>query len=356
MLLCGAIAIIGGWALDKYGPKKVILVSGFFTGLSLLLSSQATAVWQLLLSYSLLLAIGTGAVYGIQVATASRWFKKKRGLAMGIAASGGGVGMLLMSPFVAYLIDSFDWRMAYIVTGIIALVVPMSMAILLKKDPSDIGLQPDGSKPEPTKAGTKSAAPSMQYGLTLKEAFRTSQFWLLWFVWVFRSAVIHIGTTHVVPHAIDLGISAIAAALVLTLIGGSMIPGTFIFGSISDAFGRKEVSIVSTLLAAIAMAWLIWARELWGFYLFAVLLGVTWGGLSTTISAMTSDIFGLKYIGIIIGFQVFGWAVGAAIGPYMAGFIFDVTRGYTFAFLASAIVMVIAALFVALTRMEVRKR
>lgn len=354
MLLCGVIAVTGGWALDKYGPKRVLLVSGVFTGLSLLLSSQATAAWQLLLSYSLLLAIGTGAVYGIQVSTASRWFKKKRGLAVGIASSGGGIGMLVISPLVAYLIDSFDWRMAFFVTGIIAFVLPMSFALLMKKDPGDIGLQADGA-PGSGEIQLKNTSPAQQ-GLTLREAIKTSQFWLIFFIWVFYASVMHIGTTHAVPHAIDLGIPAIQAALILTISGGAMIPATFLFGAVSDRIGRKGVLIVSSLLTTVAMVWLIFAQELWGFYLFGVILGITWGGLATTLSAMTSDIFGLKHIGVIMGFGVGAWAIGAAIGPYAAGFIFDVTQGYTSAFLYGAIIMVIATLFVVFTKMEVGKR
>jgi MFS transporter, OFA family, oxalate/formate antiporter len=304
-------------------------VSGLFTDLSLLLSALATEAWQLLLSYSLLLAIGTGAVYGIAISTASRWFQKNRELSVGIASSGGGIGMLAMSPLVAYLIDTYDWRMAYTVIGVISLLLPMSFALLMEKDPAEIGLQPDGAKPEPATGVTENSAPQHEGSITLGEAIKTSQFWLIFFIWVFFSSVMHIGTTHAIPHAIDIGIPAIQASLILTIAGGAMIPGTFFFGAAPDKTGRKRGLAGCTILIAIGMAWLIFAQQLWGLYLFAVILGLTLGGLAATLSAMTSDIFGLRNIGVIMGFGVGDWAVGAAIGPYIAGFLFDTTQSYT---------------------------
>ncbi len=144
LLLAGICAFGAGWALDRYGPKTVILLMGSFAGLSLLLTSQTNSLWQLFITYSLLLAIGTGALYVVPTSTISRWFDKKRGLALGIAGSGSGLGTVSMAPFATYLISNFEWRIAYIVVGLIAWLIVIPSSWLLKREPRDIGTLPDG--------------------------------------------------------------------------------------------------------------------------------------------------------------------------------------------------------------------
>ena len=114
MLLCSVIAVFGGWAMDRYGPKRVGLIMGTFTGLSFFLTSQANSAWQLFLTYSLLFSLGTGAIYTIVNSTVSKWFVKKRGLVVGITSSGGGLGTFVMAPIITYLISSFNWRIAFV--------------------------------------------------------------------------------------------------------------------------------------------------------------------------------------------------------------------------------------------------
>ena len=122
MALCALSSAFGGWALDKFGPKITIAAMGFFTGLGFLISSQVHTAWQLYLTYSLIMALGTGEAYTVVVGFVSRWFRKKRGTAIGICSTGGGIGSVIYAPFAGYLIVSFDWRTAYMVMGIIALV------------------------------------------------------------------------------------------------------------------------------------------------------------------------------------------------------------------------------------------
>jgi len=99
MMLSCVIAVLGGWALDRKGPRKVVLLMGVFTGTSMILTSQVRSPWLLLLTYSLLLSLGTGPTFGTANTTTSRWFVKKRGLFLGITSSGGGVGAIVFAPF-----------------------------------------------------------------------------------------------------------------------------------------------------------------------------------------------------------------------------------------------------------------
>lgn len=356
MVLSCAFAMLGGWALDKYGPRIITAAMGLFAGLSLLLTSQVNSPWQLFISYSLLLAIGTGALYTVVMATISRWFDKKRGLALGIAGSGVGLGTVVMAPFATYLISNFDWRIAFIVIGLIAGLVTSLLSLLLRKEPKEIGLLPDGVKPDSGKTGVevkKDSTPPVSFSLV--QASRTRNFWLFWAIWLLWALGLHLVLTHIVPHATDMGISATDAALVLSLIGGISIPGRLTMGMVSDRIGRKVSAVICALLQAGALVLLIWSQDLWLFYVFAAAYGFGYGGLDPPTLALIGDVFGLRSLGVIMGALVVGWGIGAAIGPAVGGLIFDVTKSYFMAFIIGALAMLVAALFVALIKQEINR-
>lgn len=350
MVLSVIFSIVSGWAVDKYGPRLVVCLMGFFIGLSLLITSQTSSFWQLFLSYSLLLAMGTAGTIPVIIPTVSRWFDKKRGMALGIAISGAGVGILVVAPFAAYLISNFGWRMSYIVMGLAACLVIISMAMLLRRDPSKIGALPDG---ENSGAGTKFSGreeSTQLTGLSLPQALRTRNFWLILFIWLLFGLSISLILTHVVPYATDAGVSFIEASTILSMISGFSILSRLSVGRISDIIGRKTPGIICAILGAGALMWLIWSHNLWMFYLFAVAFGLYYGGLGVSSLAMASDFFGGPSLGKIIGALEIGFLIGSAIGAVLGGFIFDVTGSYIIAFAIGATAILLTGLFVSLTR------
>lgn len=320
---------------------------GFFTGLSLLLTSYANSLWHLFVTYSLLLAIGTGPTYTITMATASRWFVDRRGLALAIVGTGAGLGIIVVVPIAAHLIFSYGWQTAYFIIGLIALVTITPCALLLRKAPAVATALLDRKN----LATTALTAPQKQNtnepgDFSLIQAAKTRNFWLLFFVWLLYSLCLHLVLTHLVPHAIDLGISSIKAAAILTLLGGTSILGRLLMGRLSDTFGRKQIAIISALAMAGAMLLLAGGSNLWMLYVFVVVFGLSYGGIDPPVIALIGDVFGMHHIGVIIGVLVVGWSAGAAIGPALAGYIFDVSGNYVFAFLAGTIAMLIAAVLI----------
>ena len=352
MTVAIAFAVLGGWALDRYGPRIVVLLMGVFTGLSLILTSRASLPWHLFTSHGLLFAIGTGAAYTVLMSTTSRWFDRKRGLALGIVSSGTGLGTVIMAPFATYLITNFGWRMAFIVVGLIAGLLIASLASLLKKDPGEIGALPDGLKSYTSETETSGGNDAQPISFSLRQALGTRSFWLLTATWFLWSTCLHFVLTHIVPHAIDLGVSAGEASLVLGLIGLVSVPSRLIVGGVSDRMGRKASAVICALLQAGAMLWLIWAQELWMLYVFAVIFGVGYGGFDPPTVALVGDTFGLRSLGMVMGVLVFGWGMGAAIGPAAGGLIYDVSQSYFVAFLMGALFMLAAALLVSFIRRE----
>lgn len=351
MIFSGVFAFLGGWAVDRYGPRVVFSIMGFFIGLSLILTAQTTTVWQLFITYSLLPAAGAGAAYVVMVSTVSRWFDRKRGLALGIASSGGGLGLALVAPFSTFLIGSFKWRNTLMILGGIAWLVILPLSQLLKKDPSEIGALPDGATPAYQTSEVKQGATSSQKVLLLR-MLRTTNFWSFLFIWLLMAFSWSFVMTHIIPHAIDLGFSAIESATILSLSGIAMIAGRLTAGVITDKLSGKVVAITCSLLQAAALLWLVWVQELWMLYLFGLIQGFTMGGFSTTITVLISRTFGLNDIGKILGALEIGIFIGAAIGPFLGGLIFDASDSYTLAFLIMTGTILARALLVILIKQE----
>ncbi len=350
MFLCGVSAILGGWLLDRFGPRKSVAAMGIFTGLSLLLASQAQVLWHLYLSYSLLLAVGTGGIYTAILATASRWFIKRRGLAVAIVTSSLGLSVVI-SPASAYLIAAYGWRVSYLILAFTGfLIIPLSLLLRLPARET-LNLH-EGEALETL--NTRSAATSA--GSPLVQTLKTRNFWLSFFMWFFSALCIFIIVTHLVPHAIDLGITATTAAAVLSTIGGVSILGRVVTGRISDNIGRKRTAIINTVMLALSMLWLIRADDLWGLYVFAVVFGFAWGGVNASFAGLVADVFGLQRLGVVVGILDAGFDVGAALGATFAGYIFDIRGSYTLAFLGGTMAMLVVTGLVPMLRIRGRSK
>ena len=177
-LIASVLSFIGGWAVDRYGPRTVVTFIGFFTGLSLILTSQTNAMWQLFITYSLLFSV-IGAVYTIIISTVSRWFERNRGVALGIAGSGIGMGMVAIAPFSTYLIAGLGWRSAYIVLGLLAwfIIIPLSRLLKVTGDKRD---EPNDNKTYSDTGISPNVIDSNKElsAFSLKDASRTRSFWL----------------------------------------------------------------------------------------------------------------------------------------------------------------------------------
>lgn len=351
LVLGGLCSILVGWALDKYGPRIILFLMGLVTGLGLLATSQTDSLWQLFVTYSLLLTVGISAMFVVTMSTVGRWFNKKRGLAMGIASSGSGLGTFIFAPFAAYLIAGFGWRRAYLIIGIITWLVVLPLSRLLRRDPYEIGALPDGVK-SPMRGSKSEATNTLVTGLSLRQGLKTRSFWLFLFIWAFNANNIFLVVTHLVPHLTDIGFSVAQAATVLGLTGGANAVGRILMGVASDRIGRKKATIICELFLLGAVVWLIRADALWMFYLFALVFGFMWGGVGPALAALAGDTFGLRKFGVILGMLDFGFSVGAAVGPAVGGLIFDATGNYSLAFVIGAVVLLCAVLLVSLVRRE----
>jgi len=337
MIIHGSFFVITGKLTDKYGPRIVVTACSVFLGAGHLLMAQITAIWQLYLFYGVMVGVGISGGWVPLISVVARWFVKKRGMVTGIVASGVGVGTAVMPPVARWLISAYDWRVSYMIIGGVAMAVTFIVAQFLRRDPYAMGLVPYGADEVSDESSN-----SGNDGLSFKEAIGSRQFW------IFCSALFGFGyclqtiMVHIVLYAAGFGITAVSAATILAFIGGASIAGRPLMGSTGDRIGSKLAAVVGFITLFAALLWLLIARELWTFYLFAIFFGFAYGGIMALLSPLVAELFGLKSHGIILGVVSLSSTVGGAVGPVMAGHMFDISGSYNL-----AITICVAIAFVA---------
>ena len=349
MVSMAVVALLGGWALDRFGPKRLVLVMGFLTGLGLLLTSQVHVIWQFFITYSVLLAFGSGATYVVSMPLVIRWFEKKRGLASGITMAGVGIGQVTLAPLATFVIVNFGWRAGFLTLGLIPLLVVMPLSLVLKRDPMEMGLLPDGRQSDLVVQNNQRKEPYPDV-FSILSILKNRSFWFITILNFLMGICIMMISTHIVPHVTDIGFSAEQGATVISIIGIMGIIGNFLGGLFTDRVGAKVTAIVSALGMAAAMIWLTYINSLWQIYMFAALYGLTYGGILPSTGTLFGQTFNATDIGKIMGMIYFSWAIGAAIGTIVGGTLFDLKGNYILAFRFAAIAMIIVALMAALVK------
>ena len=355
MLVGSLFAILGGWVVDRYGAKIVFIVMAFSAFLGLALTSQVSSLWHIYLTYSLLVAMGTGPAYAISTSLATRWFKERRGLALAIITSGVGLGSILMAPVASHLITNYGWRTSFLAIGLMAFIIMIPCSFLVRRPPvAAKSLSKDEQQ--------KTSNPDFSEGrdnefreYPIIQVIKARNFWLMICIWFFYGFCFFMVMTHVIRHAIDLGIGPLQAASIVGISGFANIPARILTGLVSDRFGRKRTALLCALLMAAAMLCLTQASSLWVLYVFAAAFGAAIGGLAPPTNALVGDTFGLSHIGAIFGLLEIGWASGSAVGPALAGYIFDTTGMYSLAFWFGVVAALIIAVLVIFLRIPIAK-
>ena len=336
-IMQGLFSIVMGRLTDRVGPRIVLTICGFLIGLGYLLMSQVGAVWQLYLFYGVIIGSGMGGSWVPIVSTIARWFVKRRNLMTGIVLSGVSIGTLGVPPVVSRLISAYDWRTSYLVLGTVVLVAVVLVAQLLRRDPTQAKQRPYGESEGLKKEPVPETRP-----FSLKEAIHTRQFWLASGMFFCFGFSVYTIMAHIVLDATGLGISSVSAANILATLGGLSLVGRIVLGSAADRFGNRQIFIIGFVLMAAALFWLVPAKEVWELYLFAAVFGFAFGGCATSESPLVAGLFGLSSHGLILGvMSLLGFTLGAAIGPFVAGHIFDMTSSYELAFIVSGALSVV---------------
>ena len=327
----GLLSIAVGKLNDRWGPRMIMTVAGCLVGLGYLLMSTLNSVWQLYLFYGVI-SIGMSAVLVPTLSTVARWFAKMRALMTGIVLSSSGIALMVIVPVANRIILEYGWRTAYAIIGSVTVVVVVLSAQLLKKDPAQMGKVPygfDGKSAPLSGAGVQ--------GTFFREALQTRQVWLMCFIYFCSYFIYNVFVVHMVIYAKGQGVSQAQAVSIIVFLGASGIAGRILWGVFADALGNRKTMLLSALIMMLSLFWLQVAGDLWILILIAVAFGFSHGGLATMESPMVAHIFGMRSHGTILGLVFFCDTIGGATGPFLAGYLFDMTRNYSFAFLVCAI-------------------
>jgi sugar phosphate permease len=281
-----------------------------------------------------------GTVLGATVA--SRWFVAQRGLVTGIFGAAGSAGQLIFLPLLMQLVLSLGWRTTILILAVIMGVLLIPVFLLLRDDPADVGLRPYGAPPE---SAATVAAPPLGMLATMQSAIRTPEFWLLagtFFVCGFTSTGL-IGT-HLVPYALDCGITEITAAGMLALMGAMNFAGTLASGWLTDRYDPRKLLAIYYSFRGLSLLLLPWINTPAGLAFFAILFGLDYIATVPPTISLVADTFGRRQVGIIYGWVFCAHHIGAAIAAWLGGVARESVGSYAIAFIAAGVLAVLAGM------------
>lgn len=351
-LVSATLSPLMGKLMDRTGPRTVMELGTFLMASGLLLAPLTTEPWHLYLTIGVL--VGSGSIclgYSGQSLFLPNWFVRRRGLAVGIAFAGVGLGSVTLLPWMQATIDHTGWRSASLAMGIVVLIVLVPLNLLLRKRPEDLGLLPDGdSAPVAGAAAPISNIVDAEWTATdwtLGRAIRTSRFWWLALGYFCGLYVWYAVQVHQTKYLVEIGFTSTAAAWALGLVSLFGIPGQIALGHLSDRIGREWVWTISTLGFAICFAALIalqYTPTLLLVYVMVIAQGFLGYGCTSIMGAVVSEIFQGKNFGTIFGTIMFGALSGGAAGPWVTGILHDIYGDYVAAFAIGIAVSLLSVL------------
>jgi len=351
MMVQSLAAVMIGAFIDRFGPRIVFPAASVLIGFSLWLTSTIESISAYYLWYGVLTPVGICAIgYIAHSMVLPRWFEKKRGLAIGIAMAGVGVGMQVMVPLTQYIISLWGWRVAYRILAISTLVVLfIPNALLQRRNPEEIGLIPDGGAMDTEEKRTYQGFVDVPKPVAqnLSHALRSMAFWFLVASSFFTSFAVQSTLIHQVAAVVGKGFSSAKGALFFGLTGIIGSAGKILFGYLSDRLGREPAFTLGMGSAFLGIVSLMLLTPQYDFllYAYAVLFGLGYSSVAPIFPARSADFFLGPDFGKIVGiFSLIG-GMGGAIGVWFSGKLFDLTGNYTTSFLLAAVFMILNVLF-----------
>jgi len=339
-LVSGAVSPLIGRLMDRSGPRAVMELGVALMAAGLLLAPLTTQPWHLYLTIGVL--VGAGSIclgYSGQSLFLPNWFIRRRGLAIGLAFAGVGLGSMTLLPWVQHMIEQTGWRTACTAMGLTVLAVLAPINLLLRQRPQDLGLQPDGDAAPAASAAKpiSNIVDAIWAGTdwTLPRALRTARFWWLAIGYFGALYVWYAVQVHQTKYLLDIGFSADVAVWALGVVSLLGIPGQILLGHASDRLGREWIWTASCLGFAICFAALIalaHVPSLMLVYLMVLAQGALGYGFTSIMGAVVMEIFQGRHFGSIYGTVTLAALAGGAAGPWVTGYLHDLSGSYSLAF------------------------
>ncbi|HVL85109.1 MAG TPA: MFS transporter, partial [Pseudonocardia sp.] len=306
---------VSGRAVDRFGPRPVLLVGAAALLIGLWLTARVQELWVGYLTYGLGVGIAVACGYVPMVAVVGAWFERRRALALALAVAGIGVGTLVGAPLAAALIDDHGWRRTHVLFGVVGAVVLVVCALVARRPPPATGAA----------------------ALPVRALVRSRAFGALYAATVLASLALFVPFVFLPSSAVRIGVTPVAGAALVGVIGVASVLGRVVLGALADRLGR--IRTYQACYAVVAASFPIWflAGSYGALLAFAVVLGIGYGGWIALQPAVIAEIFGLRGLGGVVGLVYTAAGFGALLGPPLAGVLVDVTGGYGAAIVVSGV-------------------
>ena len=315
-------SMIWGTLADRIGPRPVVLTGSIVIAASLALASRATSLIEFQLLFGLLVGAATAAIFAPMMACVTGWFDTHRSLAVSLVSAGMGMAPLTMSPLVAWLVSSHDWRITMRILAVVVAAIMIPTALLVRRPPTLAGAAASGD-----------AGPQPE--MSRSQAIRSPQFLILLATNFFCCATHSGPIIHTVSYAISCGIPMLAAVSIYSVEGLAGLGGRLAFGLLGDRFGAKRGLVLGLLVQAFGALAYVFVRELAAFYAVAALFGFIYAGVMPLYSVLARENFPLKIMGTVIGGTAMAGSLGMAMGPIAGGLIYDTFASYAWLYIGA---------------------
>ena len=326
-------APVAGWLSDRWGTRTVVTGGGVLLGVALALTGQVTSLAQYYLCFGVLGAAGIAGMLIPSTTIVTRWFVRSRGTAMGVLSAGGPGSAVVFYPLNAWLIATLGWRMALLAFGGIVAVAAVALTLLYREPPTS------GERAGGTATGPSLGARVTGEAWTLRRALRSVRLWAAFTMTALGVIGFQIMATHQVAHAVDRGFLQSTVVWLFAFGAGCMMAGNLLGGWLSDRVGRGWVFVLGTVVAIAGIGCLALIRGPLDIVLLVLytVSGFGFGMRIAQLSTIPADVFAGPHLGAILGVVQSGGGLGGAIGPFLGGWLFDVTGSYQLAFLAACV-------------------
>jgi len=341
VLLYGILAPIAGSLVDRWKPKLMMSLGILIVGISTASCALANELWQFYVLFGIFLSLGTTFSGGpIMIPVVSRWFTRRRGAAIGIVAAGGALSFSMVA-FAEYLISMFGWRLAFVLLAGTAIVIciPLIMSFFRGRPEQQVksSVETEDISTSANKNLQESVTASSDYGnLPLIQILKNHRLWLIAFSYMLYMGIAnYLVVAHQVVFFLDLGYDSLFAASIAGAVGIFAALGA-LSGFLSDRIGREKIFTACCVLSIISLLVLLSLKDAsnpWVLYIFVLIFGFPMGLFAPALIAGAADLFYGKHFGTVNGILFMGFGLGGAIGPWLGGYIFDITGNYSLAFI-----------------------
>ncbi|MBI4286302.1 MAG: MFS transporter [Chloroflexi bacterium] len=351
----GIMDLVVGFLVDRFSIRRIILSGSILVTIGWLILSHVNSLGIFYTSF-FIISTGASGISGVVLTTLlTRWFKKRLGLALGLFTSGFAAGGFAV-PGIVSLLSMIGFRSVFLIFGVAAFIIGGIVAYFVRDWPKDIVPRPDAStvhSGEQTPGQVKVAdpgdtAPPSDY--TFSKALAKPAFWIITYACTASIFTAMMVTTHIMPYLEHLEYSRQTASLVAMMIPAISITGRLGAGWISDKVGHRRVLVLALSGQLVGVVLLLYSSQFFILVVFAILFGVTWGGVAVLRSIALRNCFGTTHFGSILGLCMGLTMVGTVGGPLLAGWIFDTTGSYSLAWVIAGILLLTGIPLVAMTK------